>query len=117
MKFCSQSLSILLLARAVSSSVFTKNSLQPALHASANKQYPFGVKKNSVLNRYLVEHQSSHVSNDRIANVVPRGGAQASASSDDEHEDDSKQENDTPPELYLPGLLSASVTKKNVSAE
>lgn len=125
MKFSSQSLSILLLARAVSSSVFSKNNLllQPSLHASNNSnQNLFGVKKNSFFNnKYLVENELSHVSDNRIAHAIPRGGAAVSALSDDENEDekqdDSKQANDVPPELYLPGLLSASVTKKNVSTK
>mmetsp|Transcript_5977 Transcript_5977/g.11294 ORF Transcript_5977/g.11294 Transcript_5977/m.11294 type:complete len:922 (-) Transcript_5977:10-2775(-) len=113
MKFSSTSLSVLLLARSGSSSVFSsKNSLLvpfSSLQASTNRQRLFGVNKNLFLNDRNVENEVMSVC------VIPRGGAAAAVStaSDDENEDEMKQDNDTPPELYLPGLLSASVTKKN----
>jgi len=96
MRFSGGTLSLLLTATAVAASVFqstpvtSRNSLQT--------RSVFGVAKTSNLG-FL----------NTLA--VPRGGAAAAAADDESDDADAEV---VPEVLYLPGLLSASVSKKSV---
>lgn len=95
MKFSGGTLSILLAATAVAASVFQNNAGTTARNGIQARSF-FGVNK-STSNQALVNGVSA----------VPRGGS----SSDDS--DNSEEE--VPVDLYLPGLLGATVAKKAVS--
>lgn len=92
MKFTGGTLSLLLSATVVAASVFQNAPGLSSQSGLTQRSGLFGVTSSS---------------NTGIANtlVVPRGGAD----SDSEEADD-----DTPEVLYLPGLLDANVSTKNV---
>lgn len=95
MKFSGGSLSILLTATAVAASVFQIAPLTTANNGIQSRSF-FGVAK-SASNQALVNSIAA----------VQRGGASPDDSEDAEEE--------VPVELYLPGLLGATVAKKAVS--
>lgn len=92
MRFSGGTLSLLVTATTVTASVFQSNAVAPNRNGLQSRSL-FGVAK------------SSHSALVNTIPAVPRGGA-----------DDSDNETaEAPQELYLPGLLGATVGKKNVS--
>lgn len=92
MRFSGGTLSLLLTATAVTASVFQSNAVAPNRNGLQSRSL-FGVAKSS--NSALVN----------TIPAVPRGGA----------DDSDNEAAEAPQELYLPGLLGATVGKKNVS--
>lgn len=112
MKFSSGSLSVLLMATAVASSVIS-NTLSTSLsrtRMSTGTSMDLGRSSLFGVRKAFLAHEAAKIIS------VPRGGAASTNVQEEESEDEQNQEQEETaavPELYLPGLLSATVAKKS----
>lgn len=112
MKFSSGSLSVLLMATAVASSVIS-NTLSTSLsrtRMSTGTSMDLGRSSLFGVRKAFLAHEATNIIS------IPRGGAASTSIQEEESEDEQNQEQEETaavPELYLPGLLSATVAKKS----